>query len=210
MSDTSKFCSLCGAKVKNPIQTHAQQTYHTAPPVALSAVPHVALSAAPNVAPAAPASGRRQPPKSNALPFILIAGGVFAAGIIIMLIIIVSIFMGANKSNYDSYRDTEYYQAPAYNDNSDIFVEDPFVEDPFAADPFAEDPFAYDEYDSEYPADDYVITDQQDTCISCYGSGYCDDCNGTGQYSMYGNPLDTCPSCDGDGICSICDGLGYY
>lgn len=194
LSDTSKFCNKCGAKVNNPVQVPVQQIYPTTSSVS-----------APVTAP-----GRRQPPKSNALPVILIAGGVFAAGFIIVVVIIAVIFIGGFISDTDSYNDTEYYQTLPYEDNNDVFVEDPFAEDPFAEDPFTEDPFAYDEYDSEYPADDYVITDQQDTCISCYGSGYCDDCNGTGQFSMYGNPLDTCPSCDGDGICSICDGLGYY
>lgn len=58
--------------------------------------------------------------------------------------------------------------------------------------------------------DSYSYGNSAQTCRSCYGSGSCDTCNGTGQFSMYGNPLDTCPSCDGSRDCSICGGDGVY
>ncbi|OQB25402.1 MAG: hypothetical protein BWY11_00361 [Firmicutes bacterium ADurb.Bin182] len=57
---------------------------------------------------------------------------------------------------------------------------------------------------------DYGGIGSVQTCISCYGSGSCSICKGTGQYSMYGNELSVCTACYGTGICTICDGDGQY
>jgi hypothetical protein len=66
---------------------------------------------------------------------------------------------------------------------------------------FGTDYYGYDANDS------YSYTPQQTICVSCYGSGTCPLCNGTGTYSNYGYSSDC--SCD-DGVCSICGGAGYY
>jgi hypothetical protein len=69
---------------------------------------------------------------------------------------------------------------------------------------FSDDSYSFDTDDS------YNYGSSSQICISCHSSGYCDTCNGTGQYSMYGNPLSECPSCNGTGDCSICGGDGIY
>lgn len=68
-----------------------------------------------------------------------------------------------------------------------------------------------DTYDDTY--DDYDYYDygsSTQTCTSCYGSGSCSFCHGTGQTSMYGTELSPCGACYGTGICTICDGDGVY
>lgn len=72
--------------------------------------------------------------------------------------------------------------------------------------------FSYDFSDDSYDNSDdtYSYGSSTQTCISCHGSGSCDICNGTGQYSMYGNDLSECTACYGTGDCSICGGDGVY
>jgi hypothetical protein len=62
-------------------------------------------------------------------------------------------------------------------------------------------------YDGSYFS--YDGGDSSQICMACKGTGSCDICNGTGQYSMYGNELSECTACNGTGDCSICDGDGY-
>lgn len=66
------------------------------------------------------------------------------------------------------------------------------------------------DFSGSYSDDTFDYGSGGQTCTACYGSGSCSICNGTGQYSMYGNDLDDCSGCYGSGICTICGGDGVY
>ncbi len=125
---------------------------------------------------------------ANKKSLFVIIGGV-SAFVILILILTVGKSEKKNTVPYysDPYTNTQgYIQPPAYYSNDFSGNSD------------------YDSYDSY----DYGSSSQ--TCTSCYGSGSCSFCHGTGQYSMYGNDLSECTACYGTGICSICGGDGVY
>lgn len=50
--------------------------------------------------------------------------------------------------------------------------------------------------------------DEPITCLSCYGSGACSNCNGSGQYAYSRDGR--CGVCRGTGRCAGCNGKGIY
>lgn len=68
---------------------------------------------------------------------------------------------------------------------------------------------SYNTYDSDDTYDSYDYGNNKQICPSCFGSGTCPICDGTGQYSMYGSDYSTCTACGGTGVCSICGGTGF-
>ncbi|MEA4894132.1 MAG: hypothetical protein VB064_02605 [Oscillospiraceae bacterium] len=70
---------------------------------------------------------------------------------------------------------------------------------------YSNDFSGYPDFDADNSYD-YGSTSQ--ICPSCFGSGTCPICHGTGQYSMYGNDYSECTACGGTGVCSICGGDG--
>lgn len=62
----------------------------------------------------------------------------------------------------------------------------------------------YGEYDDYFP-----YQHQQSICKSCYGTGTCGFCNGSGISRMYGVTT-LCGACDGTGVCGVCGGTGRY
>lgn len=117
-------------------------------------------------------------------------------GIVALVIVILVLTEGKSED-----KNTVPYYSDPYT-NTQGYVPPPV----YYANDFTDD-FDYDSYDS-YDSYDYSNTSQ--TCTSCYGSGICPICNGTGQYSMYGNDYSECTACYGTGICSICGGDGVY
>jgi len=211
LGDDNQFCIKCGAKVNKPQQSPLPAKAPVSlSPAAPAAIPYT-VPAASHSAPGLPAAQHPIPPaprKDNTLKIVLIAGGAFAAVILLVIVVGVVMFIGNSRSNSgnDTYGNNENYDAsPTYNDSNG--EENYFDEDILQGYDDIYGDYPADIY-GDYPAEDYAAPEQQNMCISCYGSGYCDTCKGTGQYSMYGNPLDTCPSCGGDGSCPICGGDG--
>lgn len=116
-----------------------------------------------------------------------VVGGVAA----LLLIILVFTHGKSNDNNTipyygDPYTDTQGINPPAGYSNGYSGYSD------------------YDTYDS------YDYSNNSQICPSCYGSGTCPICNGTGQYSMYGNDYSECSACGGTGVCSVCGGAGVF
>ena len=49
-------------------------------------------------------------------------------------------------------------------------------------------------------------TQKSEVCYTCHGTGSCNVCKGTGEYSLYGNPSSPCSACGGTGKCWHCHG----
>jgi len=55
----------------------------------------------------------------------------------------------------------------------------------------------------------YVAPQKQETCYTCFGSGRCQVCKGSGRVSgMYGQPSSDCTACNKTGKCWHCQGSG--
>ncbi|MBR5506591.1 MAG: hypothetical protein IKV88_00920 [Clostridia bacterium] len=54
-------------------------------------------------------------------------------------------------------------------------------------------------------------TPQKKTCTSCYGSGACKSCGGSGKFDYESRTAGSwCRGCSGTGNCTTCKGKGYY
>jgi len=118
---------------------------------------------------------------------------VVIGSVVALLLLILVLTEG--KSNDDNT--SPNYSAPYYNTQG-------------LNTPSSDYSYYYSDNTDDYSYDTYDYSNTSQTCTACYGSGSCSICNGTGQYSMYGNDLSECTACYGTGDCSICGGDGVY
>lgn len=59
------------------------------------------------------------------------------------------------------------------------------------------------------PGNNNAPASKPQACYTCFGSGQCKVCNGSGRTpGMYGQPSSTCSACGGSGKCWHCNGSG--